>query len=91
MRKDIQSQFIVESFTQGDKKYKVTHYLDGTFGCSCPAWIFQRKKLGDCKHIKAVQSGVSRGLRNGGRIQKQILSERIKVDDFVVSWTGRLA
>ena len=29
---------------------------DGSMGCSCPAWIFQRKKNnGICKHIVIAQ------------------------------------
>ena len=42
-----------------DKKiiYIVAETEDGKFQCSCPAWIFQRKKLrnGECYHIQLVK------------------------------------
>jgi hypothetical protein len=36
------------------KTYHVSRKQDGTFGCDCPAWIFQKKVNGerkDCQHI----------------------------------------
>jgi hypothetical protein len=36
--------------------------LNGEFACSCPAWIYQRIKLGGiCKHIAAVLDAIKRG------------------------------
>lgn len=37
-----------------NKKYVVARKSDGTFGCDCPSWKFQRKVNGvrrDCQHI----------------------------------------
>src|SRR5574340_1139609 len=51
----------VESTTHDGTEYVVATDAAGNFGCSCPAWKFQRKRLrekyGDdwqCKHIAAV-------------------------------------
>jgi hypothetical protein len=49
-------QFTVKSFTNRTDEYTISEKLDGTWACSCKAWIFQRKKFpnGHCKHIEAV-------------------------------------
>ena len=42
-----------------DKEYTVSIAEDGeTWGCSCPAWKFQRHRIRDgiCKHIREVQN-----------------------------------
>jgi hypothetical protein len=41
----------VQSESDKNKFYTVSRSSDGTFGCSCPHWIF-RKKM--CKHIRGV-------------------------------------
>lgn len=34
------------------KPYKVSQRQDGTFGCSCPAWMFSKvHPRPDCQHI----------------------------------------
>ena len=48
----------VRSFTNEDKEYTVSIADDGeTWGCSCPAWTFQRHRIRDgiCKHIRQIQ------------------------------------
>ena len=49
-------QWEVESFTSPGKIYKVSRRQDGGMECSCPSWIFQRKRLpnGHCKHIRFI-------------------------------------
>jgi hypothetical protein len=43
--------------------YKVSQREHGEFACSCPAWIYQRTKLGGvCKHILAVMDSIQRGV-----------------------------
>jgi hypothetical protein len=44
-------QWHVTSRSSG-KVYTVSLADDGTWGCSCPRWIFARE---DCKHIKEVK------------------------------------
>lgn len=45
-----------------DNEYTVALDAHGNYGCSCPAWKFQRKKMQarnpdwQCKHIDAVQA-----------------------------------
>lgn len=49
----------VQSESNPQKYYTVSRGDDGTFGCSCPAWIFHKKT---CKHIRGVaekESGAS--------------------------------
>lgn len=36
------------------KKYVVSMRADGTWGCSCPGWIFHSPRR-DCKHIRAAK------------------------------------
>ena len=53
-------KFEVESHSS-DKKYIVSLGDDGSFGCSCPAWIFSKGGRKDCKHIDEVRSNYNRG------------------------------
>ena len=40
--------------TTANRNWTIAKYDDGTFSCSCPAWIFQKGGIRkDCKHIKA--------------------------------------
>jgi len=50
----------IESFVKVGTSYTVSLGTDGNWGCSCPAWIFQRRKLPDnsCKHIHALKECV---------------------------------
>jgi hypothetical protein len=48
----------VRSHTNPDKEYTVSLAEDGeTWGCSCPAWTFQRHRIRDgiCKHIRQIK------------------------------------
>jgi len=49
------------------KKYIVSKDDNGEFGCSCPAWTFQRKK---CKHIQRVEFVEKGGNKLGAEITK---------------------
>jgi len=44
----------IRSFTDPDKKYTVKKKEDGTFSCSCPAWIFNHSGDRTCKHLHAI-------------------------------------
>lgn len=51
----------VSSHTNPDKEYVVSRADDmETWGCSCPAWKFQRHRIRDgiCKHIREVQMSI---------------------------------
>lgn len=52
--------------TSSEDVYTVAQKVDGTFGCSCKAWIFQRKKMpnGHCKHITFALAHDAFGLSN---------------------------
>lgn len=41
--------------TTNEKGYKITEYDDGSWACSCPAWIFHRGQKVNCKHIIQIQ------------------------------------
>lgn len=46
----------VNSRTEPDKTYVVSMKHDGTWGCSCPRWIFNRERpRPDCHHIEHVK------------------------------------
>ena len=69
-------QWRIQSFTNPDKTYTVSLRNDGGYECSCPAWIFQRKRLGNCKHIRQVQENfnieeITRTRREGRRPRVQ--------------------
>jgi hypothetical protein len=51
------------------KEYKVSQRADGSYGCSCPAWTFQKQQpRKDCQHILLLR------LKNGeGENQKNII------------------
>jgi len=52
-------RWYVGSFTNSEKEYTVSLAEDGkTWGCSCPAWTFQRHRIRDgiCKHIRQIQN-----------------------------------
>ena len=58
MGKEIVKYWFVESWSDPNKKYKVCQLEDGSFTCSCPAWIFRRK---ECKHIEQIKHHVAMG------------------------------
>lgn len=60
-----------------DKVYTVSIAEDGeTWGCSCPAWKFQRHRIRDgiCKHIREVKEGWGR--------MKEVREKHIQHDEF---------
>lgn len=50
--KEVINHFSVESESSG-KIYSVCELSDGSFTCSCPAWIFRRQ---GCKHIEQAKA-----------------------------------
>jgi hypothetical protein len=48
----------VQSESRVGVAYVVAKSRKGTWGCSCPAWIYKRGKHGDCKHIRHVLSQI---------------------------------
>jgi predicted nucleic acid-binding Zn finger protein len=50
-------QWVVQSYTDPKNKVYRVSKKGEIWSCSCPAWIFQRKALGDCKHIQRVKLG----------------------------------
>ena len=58
-----EQQWEIHSFTDPDKVYKVSLRTDGGWECSCPSWIFGRKRHEAgwvCKHITHVQANMQR-------------------------------
>lgn len=51
-------KWTVPSNSEREKIYIVALTETGEYQCSCPAWIFQRKKLyhGECWHIKDLKN-----------------------------------
>jgi len=48
--KQILEKFNVES-NSSSRIYVVSKYDDGSYACSCPAWIFKKGERKNCKHI----------------------------------------
>ena len=46
----------VSSHTNPDKKYVVGQKSDGSWGCACPRWKFQKSPREDCKHIIGIKT-----------------------------------
>lgn len=59
MAKKYKEQWQIASFTEPDKWYTVSEEMDGSGACSCPAWIFSKRRDSSghrppCKHIDLV-------------------------------------
>ena len=56
-----QKRWEARSFTDLNTVYTVGLKIDGTYGCTCGAWKFQRKKLpdGHCKHINVILAKIA--------------------------------
>lgn len=53
----------VESMSEAGKTYNVGQKTDGSWGCSCPRWIFSKARpRTDCKHIEKVKAVESPGI-----------------------------
>jgi len=42
--------------SKGNRYWAVVKYDDGSYGCSCPAWIYHRGTKANCKHINELLS-----------------------------------
>ena len=47
------NRFTVSSFTDPKKKYVVVKQ-GARYACSCPAWIYSKRRQ-DCKHIEKIR------------------------------------
>jgi len=73
-------RWYVKSHTNYDKEYTVSRAEDEeTWGCSCPAWKFQRHRIRDgiCKHIREVK-----GSLYDDDVSHLPLNDNIRHDDF---------
>lgn len=43
----------VDSATRPGTRYRIAYDAEGRLGCSCPAWVYARRRR-PCKHIVAV-------------------------------------
>jgi predicted nucleic acid-binding Zn finger protein len=53
MKKLIVSRYNIES-TSTNRTWVVAEYDDGSYSCSCPAWIFHKGTKINCKHINEL-------------------------------------
>jgi len=60
-------QFMVESQSVRDKLYKVTLYDDGSWACSCPAWIYRRY---ECHHIVTAKQYLKNNKDNNSKVKE---------------------
>ena len=69
-------RWYITSHSNDERQYTVALSEDGVWGCSCPAWKFQRKRLvdGKCKHIREVLSWKDK--------DSFIMPDHITHDDF---------
>jgi hypothetical protein len=76
----------ISSQSDPDTKYVVARKKDGTMGCSCPAWKFQRGTRGDCKHILALLANIPEwGLKAAQHYTaKQIANAKIRTETRIV-------
>jgi len=80
MVKLIVERHLWESST-ANRNWTIAKYDDGSFSCSCPAWIFQKGGIrNNCKHIKAfIESQAQREQYATATIQS-VKQEEIKCD-----------
>ena len=69
MGKETVKCWYVESWSNPNKKYKVCQLSDGSFSCSCPAWVYRRQ---ECKHIQQVKHQLAMGNDFGSIAYKDI-------------------
>jgi hypothetical protein len=78
-------RWMVHSHTNHEKEYTVSCTEDREiWGCSCPAWKFQRHRIRDgiCKHIREVQNSIL-GMSEDEIINSQnFYPDHIKRDAF---------
>jgi uncharacterized Zn finger protein len=76
----------ISSTSDPDKTYVVARKVDGTMGCNCPAWKFQRGTRGDCKHILALLREVPEwGLKKAERrTAKQLAAAKIRTETKIM-------
>ena len=53
--KETIAKFNVPS-NSSSRVYVVSQYDDGSWACSCPAWIFKKGQRVDCKHIYEIRN-----------------------------------
>jgi len=51
--KDKINQYFANA-SKSNKEYVITEYDDGSWACSCPAWIFHKGERVNCKHINQI-------------------------------------
>jgi len=54
-QKEIKAEFKGYS-NSSSRIYRVIEYVDGSFSCDCPAWIFHKGSRVDCKHILNIKN-----------------------------------
>lgn len=59
----------VASHSNPEKTYIVAQKEDGSYGCGCPAWTFQRKHGGECKHISDLRHWLAQAEKIGTPIE----------------------
>lgn len=45
----------INSFTNPAKQYTVRHLDSGEWRCDCPLFVFNERKMNECKHIKEAK------------------------------------
>jgi len=55
MAKEYVQKWKVPSSSNPDKEYTVSLTKEGTYECSCPAWVYHRR---ECHHIKQIKAAV---------------------------------
>ena len=78
-------RWYVRSFTNAEKEYTVARDEDGGYGCSCPAWKFQRHRIRDgiCKHIRQIKGIVEEEQREQFiERELRVWPDNVTHDDF---------
>jgi len=68
----------VQSENRSGVAYVVAKSCKGTWGCSCPAWIYQRGQHGDCKHIRHVLNQIARNIQPAPYLKSILTPEKIQ-------------
>lgn len=77
-----QKTWDVQSDSDSSKTYRVSVATDGTWGCSCPAWVY--KKRGEprkiCRHILKKQLELS---HDKMKTMEKIVSQQVSQETII--------
>ena len=85
--------FEVQSQSDPTKAYIVARRENGAYGCDCPRWKFNRKKLNvaECKHIVEVKEFYASFPVSQNKVEIPVQEPKIITQNHLVTISARFA